>query len=624
MNVRRRAFVRPSTGAAIALAAITALAAALRLVDLGRAGLGNLFYASAVRSMGESWHNLLFAAYDPAGTLTIDKPPLALWVQVAFTKALGFEGWVMILPMALASTIAVPLTFAAARRSHGLAVGLVAALLLAVLPESVATARDSTMDALMMAMLAGGAWLLITAVEGRRPRLLLAWAMLMGLVFNVKFFEGFFVLPAAAVYIAVRWRGEWRSRLPLLARVAAVLVAVSLAWVTLVELTPADRRPIVMNDVSNSAYGLVARYNGLERVLPGEVTIFAPLPGALPRSSALREVSALRFGVGDRGVARLFTGANGPLLGTAAMLALFGVAMVLWRRRDWLDGPGLLWVGWGVTGMVLFSASNRAPVHYTEAYAPALAILGAVGLVEAWRLRRGWLAAVLPLEAALLLAVGWIAMRNYPPLLDGAKPVAVLGVATAIAALLAVALRARLPLRAAPAVDALRLLPAAAALVSMLVVAGWIALEAPRGGAITRPNPVIYAHERPPDVPGRRVPAEAALRAMGVGGEGARYAFAIDGINRAGEAIAFTGASVLPLWNEYQRRPVLEAEALGALLAAGEVPYLLFDSLRSDRALLTGVFEVLARHCDLAEAEPVGRAYRLARCGVRFAEGGGG
>ena len=81
---------------------------------------------------------------------------------------------------------------------------------------------------------------------------------------------------------------------------------------------------------------------------------------------------------------------------------------------------------------------------------------------------------------------------------------------------------------------------------------------------------------------------------------------------------------MLPLWNEYQRRPVLEAEALGALLAAGEVPYLLFDSLRSDRALLTGVFEVLARHCDLAEAEPVGRAYRLARCGVRFAEGGGG
>ncbi len=601
------------------------LAAGLRLVDLGRAGLGNLFYASAVRSMGESWHNLLFAAYDPAGTLTIDKPPLALWVQVAFTKALGFEGWVMILPMALAGAIAAPLTFAAARRSHGLAAGLVAALLLAVLPESVATARDSTMDALMMALLAGGAWLLIAAVEGRRPRLLLAWAVLMGLVFNVKFFEGFFVLPAAAVYVVVRWRGEWRARLPLLAAVAAVLIAVSLAWVTLVELTPADKRPIVMNDVSNSAYGLVARYNGLERVLPGEVTIFEPLPGEPPRTSAARAAGALRYGVGDRGVARLFTGANGPLLGTAAMLALFGVAMVLWRRRDWLDGPGLLWAGWGVTGVVLFSASNRAPVHYTEAYAPALAVLGAVGLVEAWRLRSGWLAAVLPLAAALVLAYGWSAMRDYPPLLDGARPIAALGAATAIAALLAVALRASLPLRASPAVDALRALPAVAAVASMLVVAAWIALEAPRGdGAITRPNPVIYAHERPPNVPGRRVPAEAALRAMDAGGDGARYAFAVDGINRAGEAIAFTGASVLPLWNEYQRRPVLEAKALGELLAAGEVPYVLFDSLRSDRALLTGVFEVLARHCDLARAEPVGRAYRLARCGVRFAGGGGG
>ena len=38
----------------------------------------------------------------------MDKPPLALWIQTLFTKALGYEGWVMVLPMALAGTVAVP------------------------------------------------------------------------------------------------------------------------------------------------------------------------------------------------------------------------------------------------------------------------------------------------------------------------------------------------------------------------------------------------------------------------------------------------------------------------------------------------------------------------------------
>ncbi len=163
-----------------ALAVVTAGGALLRLYDLGRAGVGSTFYASAIYSMGQSLHNFLYAAYDPAGTILTDKPPLALWLQVASTKVFGFEGWAMILPIALAGTVAIPLVFLGARRTHSVAAGLLAALALAVFPESVATARDSTMDALMMAMLAGAAVLLIAAVEGRRPRLLIAWAVVMG------------------------------------------------------------------------------------------------------------------------------------------------------------------------------------------------------------------------------------------------------------------------------------------------------------------------------------------------------------------------------------------------------------------------------------------------------------
>ena len=41
--------------------------------------------------MLKSWHNFLFVSFDPAGLVTIDKPPLGVWVQVASAKAFGFS-----------------------------------------------------------------------------------------------------------------------------------------------------------------------------------------------------------------------------------------------------------------------------------------------------------------------------------------------------------------------------------------------------------------------------------------------------------------------------------------------------------------------------------------------------
>ncbi len=588
-----------------ALIVIASAGGALRLIDLSRAGLGNLFYASAVRSMGLSVHNFLYAAYDPAGTLIVDKPPLALWLQVASTKLLGLDGTALILPMAIAGTVAIVLTFGAARRSHGLAVALLGAAILAVFPESVATARDSTMDALMMAMLAGAAWLLIVAVEERRGGMLLLWAVVMGLMFNVKFFEGFVVLPAASLYIALRWRSELRVRAKTIALSAAVLAAVSLSWVTMVELTPASERPIVLNDPSNSAYGLVLRYNGIERVLPGAVTIFQPLDGAVP-SEALAAV-AHSFGVGDAGPLRLFRGSNGPLFGVTTLLALGGVAMVLWRRRDWLDGPGAFWLAWLLTGVVLFSFSNRAAAHYAESYAPALAVMGAVGLVEGWRLRAGPARAVLPLAVLAIAAFGWWAVRDHLALQGATHAAAGLAAGGALLSLIALTSKAPAGLQ-----RVLRVAPAVSVLALPLAVSVWIAAEAPGGGQITRPNPVIYAVDDPPGIGGRSVPAE--LIAALPGAAEARYAFAIDGVNSAGEAIAYTGASVLPLWNEYQRRDILERSDLLARLESGQVAYVLLSRSRIATGLTSEIHSAVQEQCAPEPSRGIGRRWLLWRC----------
>ena len=74
----------------------------------------------------------------------------------------------------------------AARPAFGVCVGIAAAVLLAVSPESVATSRDSTMDALMMAQLVLAAVVLQRAVEQRSTGWPIVWAVVMGLVVVVK------------------------------------------------------------------------------------------------------------------------------------------------------------------------------------------------------------------------------------------------------------------------------------------------------------------------------------------------------------------------------------------------------------------------------------------------------
>src|SRR5881227_730548 len=127
-----------------AVGGLTLLAALLRLHGISGTHT-NPYYDAAVRSMGESWHNLFFAAYEPGGSVAIDKPPVDLWLQVLSVKLFGWSSRALVTPQALASTAAIPLLYAVVKRGFGTAAGLAAAAALAVLPISVVTGRSDTM-----------------------------------------------------------------------------------------------------------------------------------------------------------------------------------------------------------------------------------------------------------------------------------------------------------------------------------------------------------------------------------------------------------------------------------------------------------------------------------------------
>ena len=82
----------------VALAGILALSAVLNTHRLAQNGYANTFYSAGVKSMLRSWHNFVFASFDPGGLISIDKPPLGLWLQALSAKVFGFAPLPLIVP----------------------------------------------------------------------------------------------------------------------------------------------------------------------------------------------------------------------------------------------------------------------------------------------------------------------------------------------------------------------------------------------------------------------------------------------------------------------------------------------------------------------------------------------
>ncbi len=100
-----------------------------------------------------------------------------------------------------------PLLYDAVRRAAGTPAGLAAAAALAVLPESVLTARSDTMDSVMMLLVIAALWLTIVACQSGRRRTIVLAGVVLGLAFNVKLLEALVAVPGAAGAVSRSPRG---------------------------------------------------------------------------------------------------------------------------------------------------------------------------------------------------------------------------------------------------------------------------------------------------------------------------------------------------------------------------------------------------------------------------------
>ena len=201
----------------------------LNLWQLDRPGSANQYYAATVLCRLHIWHNFFFASFDPGGFVTVDKPPVGLWVQAASAKLFGFSGLSLLLPQAIAGTAAVAALYWLVRRAFGPIAGLLAALALAVTPINVVTNHNNTMDSQLVLVLLLATWAATRATETGRLRPLLACAALVGLGYNIKMLQAYLVLPAFGLAYVLWAPIGPRVRLARLALATLVLLAVSLS-----------------------------------------------------------------------------------------------------------------------------------------------------------------------------------------------------------------------------------------------------------------------------------------------------------------------------------------------------------------------------------------------------------
>lgn len=595
------------------LLTIVVLAAALRLWNLDDVGFGRHYYAAAVFSQLQDARAFLYNAFDAGGFVSVDKPPVGLWMQVLGARLLGFGPTGVILPQVVQGLLSVVVLYALVRRQAGEAGALAAALLFAVTPVCVAVDRSNNLESCLTLVLLLATWVGQRAAETGSPVRLGAAMALVGIGFNVKMGAALAVVPGLlAAYLAFNPAIALRRRLLQAAVGGLLLAAVSLAWIAAFDLTPPDRRPYAGSTAGNTMHELALVHNGIGRFLR---PVRAPDAGARPQGVGARRL----YDDSPVGPLRLLRPQAAGQVAWWLPVALAGIGLG-WRRRaddrdaarpadDAVGRPAddplrrrrigiVLWVGWLVVFGVLFSmAGGVFHTYYVAVLAPPLAALGGQGAVALWRRRtaaRGAAAIAVALLAtgAWQAYLGWgqtgvDAIARLPATLQASAVlprwlVAVAAVAGIV--LLGAALACRIPAPRSGPASTVRLprpsrTAAAAAAGALALLA--LPLLAAVGVSVNGTNPVTPAA----NLAAYGLPAR--IRAADPGADGRRRLLQFLGAQRRDETflvavpnavvaaplITASGLPVMALGGYLGNDPILTPEGLAARVARGDLRF---------------------------------------------------
>jgi len=411
--------------AEILLSGIIFLAGFLNLWNLWNQGFSNPYYAAAVRSMLSNPGVAFFNSFDAAGFVTVDKPPVGIWVQAASAAVFGFSSFSVTLPQALAGIGSVVLMYFIIKRPFGKPAGLIAAFALATTPVFVSTSRNGTMDTQLIFVILLAILVALKAARDHSFQLLVLSFVLVGIGFNIKMIQALVVVPAIIAIYLFGAAIPHRQKVIHLAVALLVLAAVSLSWAIAVDAIPADQRPYIGSSGDNSVVGLMLGHNG-EDAFAGDIH------------------AASFLGEGDPGLLRFFNYEIYCQFSWLLLFALIGL-FAWWRRPVSLMLAGFREGGicseqeltilalclWLLPGLLYFSFTpGFLALYYLATIAPPLAGLVGISAVAMYREYRsdrvtGWLFVAAVLATGLVQA--WVVSHPfiYDPVRFGSLPIVV-------------------------------------------------------------------------------------------------------------------------------------------------------------------------------------------------------
>ncbi|WP_434510026.1 ArnT family glycosyltransferase [Desulfitobacterium sp. AusDCA] len=432
------------------LLGIAVLSAFLNIYGIWKDQYANAYYTAAVTSMLQSFHNFFYASFDPGGFVTVDKPPVAFWIQTLSASIFGVHGWSVILPQALAGVGSVFLIYALVKSTFGQTAARVSALVFACTPIAAAVSRTNNIDSLLVFILLMATWFLFKAAKTKKWGWSVAAFAMVGVGFNTKMLQAYMIVPALYLFYLLAFQVNWKKKLKGLAISTVALLLVSLSWPVIVDSTPAANRPYVGGSQTNSVLELAFGYNGISRLTgnrgAGGVNRGANQfredngrqnqqgnppqgfgsgangnSGGMPSlDDGLRNYRNDRQGgfiggQGNPGGGGMFnTGTPGPLRLFQSSLSgqiswllpfalLSGVGLLLgYRRKNPLTAKqkeALFWLAWLLPMMGFFSVAGFFHQYYLIMLAPAIAALTGAGWVEIYdfyKNREGWKKWLLP------------------------------------------------------------------------------------------------------------------------------------------------------------------------------------------------------------------------------------
>ena len=391
----------------------------LYIWGLSASGYANSFYSAAAQAGSENWTAWFFGSLDGGNSITVDKPPAAIWLMALSVRLFGLSSWSILVPEALLGVASVGVLYATVRRSllnwRGAAstnplssrgahwAALAGAVVFALTPVATLMFRFNNPDALLVFTMLMASYFTVRATERASRGWLALAGVAIGLGFLTKMLQAFLVLPALVVAYWFAAPASWKKKLVDLL-VAFVTMVASFAWyLAAVELTPASLRPYIGGSQNNSIIELILSYNGLGR-LTGDET---------------GSVGGGGGNWGSTGILRMFEGVSGGmvswLIPAALILAAGAIVVAIGSHirsvhsttadpdaspgtqtpQQALLGGAIIWLGWlAVTALVFSFMAGIYHDYYTVALAPAIGGAVAIGGAALWANRGHWAARV--------------------------------------------------------------------------------------------------------------------------------------------------------------------------------------------------------------------------------------